>query len=137
VTGPLKTWMVAAIAVAVLLVAGLPALAVTLASRDGDDSSQDHRPGDGHGLGKGQGNGQGHGLGKHLDKKDRKALKGWMEEQRGPGSAWKSLTPAQKAKKMAELSREHADAMKKWADCVAAGQDECERPLPPGLAKRR
>ena len=76
-------------------------------------------------------------LGKHLDKQDRKALKGWMDKRRGPGSAFQDLTPAEKAKKMAELSREHAEGMEKWADCVAAGKDDCERPLPPGLAKRR
>ena len=38
---------------------------------------------------------------------------------------------------MATLSREHADAMQKWSDCVAAGRDDCVRPLPPGLAKKR
>ena len=26
---------------------------------------------------------------------------------------------------MAELSRRHADGMEKWADCVAAGKDDC------------
>jgi hypothetical protein len=125
--GPLKTWMVAAIAVAVLLVAALPALAVTLASSDGD------------GTGRGQGAGHGQGWKKHVEKK--KADKqteppGKARGRHGPGSAWKALTPAQKAKKMAELSREHADAMQKWAACVAAGRDDCERPVPPGHAKR-
>ena len=38
---------------------------------------------------------------------------------------------------MAELSQRHADAMQKWADCVAAGKDDCVRPLPPRLAKKR
>lgn len=57
--------------------------------------------------------------------------------------AWKVLTPAQRAAKMAELAQRHADGMKKFAACVeAAGDDSaarasCERPLPPGLAKKR
>ena len=59
---------------------------------------------------------------------------------RQPGKAaleaWEKLTPAQKAKRMAELARVHADGMERWADCVAAGRTGCERPVPPGLAKR-
>jgi hypothetical protein len=135
-TAPLKPWVVAAVAVAVLLVAALPALAVSLASRDGDDArgGQDGR----HGQGQGQHPGKSGKPGKqHLDKKDRKALKGWLDKRRGPGATWQGLTPAEKAKKMATLSREHADAMQKWSDCVAAGRDDCVRPLPPGLAKKR
>lgn len=129
-TTTLKPWVVAAVAVAVLLVAALPALAVSLASRDGADGSDGARAAQ---------HGQGHGrhLGQKLAKQDRKALKGRLGPHRGPDAAWKKLTPAEKAKKMATLSREHADGMKKWADCLAAGRDDCERPLPPGLAKRR
>ena len=122
-TGPLKTWLVAAIAVAVLLVAGLPALAVALASDDGPSDRAGHA--EQHGK---------------VEKRDRDGGPTWAHGQgraNGPGSAWRSLTPTQKAKKMAELSREHADAMQKWADCVTAGKDDCVRPVPPGLAKRR
>ena len=31
----------------------------------------------------------------------------------------------------------HGVAMRRWADCLQAGRSDCERPLPPGLAKRR
>jgi hypothetical protein len=56
----------------------------------------------------------------------------------GKGSldAWKELTPRQRAKKMAVLTRAHTAGMKKWAKCTAAGRNDCVRPLPPGLAKR-
>lgn len=134
----------AAVAGTVLLVAGLPTLAVALAAGD--------EPGSGaarHGQGwakhfdKHPGNKAGHD--KRSDKaaergerhRDRPSWAHRQDKPHGPGAAWKALTPAQKAKKMAELSREHARGMQKWADCVAAGRDDCERPLPPGLAKRR
>lgn len=65
---------------------------------------------------------------------------------KGPDAAWKEawrkLTPEQRAAKMAELAQKHADGMKKFAACVkdAAGDKaalgKCERPLPPGLAKK-
>ena len=44
---------------------------------------------------------------------------------------------------MKALAKAHAQGMEKWGDCVsAAGTDreeraECEKPLPPGQAKRR
>ena len=56
----------------------------------------------------------------------------------GPrGSAWKRLSPEQRAGTMARLTRSHTTGMKKWATCVAAGQNDCVKPLPPGLAKTR
>lgn len=57
--------------------------------------------------------------------------------------AWRELTPAQRRQRMQALAKAHTDRMTKWERCVAAaGQDEqqraeCEKPLPPGLAKRR
>lgn len=57
--------------------------------------------------------------------------------------AWKALTPAQRAARMAELAQQHADGMKLFAACVkAAGDDssaraKCVRPLPPGQAKKQ
>jgi len=57
--------------------------------------------------------------------------------------AWKDLTPAERAAKMAELAQKHADGMKKWATCVkdagdnAAARAKCTKPLPPGLAKKQ
>jgi hypothetical protein len=56
--------------------------------------------------------------------------------------AWRELTPAQREEKMTALAKEHSDGMARWEQCVAAaGEDrqkraECEKPLPPGLAKR-
>jgi hypothetical protein len=51
---------------------------------------------------------------------------------------WKSLTPAQKAQKMAGLARQRAAALQAWADCLAKSKTpaSCPRPVPPGLAKR-
>jgi hypothetical protein len=56
--------------------------------------------------------------------------------------AWRELTPAQREDKMTALAKEHSDGMARWEQCVAAaGEDrqkraECEKPLPPGLAKK-
>jgi hypothetical protein len=147
----MRTWVMAAVVAAVLLVVGLPVVAVALgagsdgavaqafaagptATADEDDQTE----GDGQRGAKvkdhdarGHRHGppswaQGHGANGHEEKKPGKAA---LE-------AWKRLTPAQKAKRMAELARVHADGMERWADCVAAGRTDCERPLPPGLAKR-
>ena len=68
--------------------------------------------------------------------------------QRGKGTQswkddWRALTPAQKAQKMAVVTRAHRQGMRKWSRCVgAAGSDSakrraCEKPLPPGLAKKQ
>jgi hypothetical protein len=56
--------------------------------------------------------------------------------------AWTELTPAQKRERMAGLVRAHEQGMARWADCVAAAKNDpserasCEKPLPPGLAKK-
>lgn len=56
---------------------------------------------------------------------------------------WRALTPAQKTQTMASLARAHEDGMRNWTLCVrAAGTDAekrrtCEKPLPPGLAKKQ
>lgn len=55
----------------------------------------------------------------------------------GPGKLWKVLSPGQRHDLMKRLSRAHAEGRKAFADCVQAGRSECEKPLPPGLAKRR
>jgi len=58
----------------------------------------------------------------------------------GPAKAakpWKALSPDQRHDLMERLSREHAAGMKAFATCVKAGRDDCEKPLPPGQAKRR
>jgi len=65
-----------------------------------------------------------------------KAAQSWKD-------VWRALTPAQRTQKMAALSRAHEEGMRKWTRCVrAAGTDgakrrACEKPLPPGLAKKR
>lgn len=57
-------------------------------------------------------------------------------------STWHMLTPAQREKRMTELAKAHAQGMREWAECVSSGRDQgtkrdaCEKPLPPGLAKR-
>lgn len=65
-----------------------------------------------------------------------KADQGWKDR-------WRALSPAQKARKMEELARAHEEGMRTWTRCVrAAGADTakrnaCEKPLPPGLAKKQ
>ena len=51
--------------------------------------------------------------------------------------AWKRLTPAQREALMTRLTREHAAGMKAYSACRAEGRADCEKPLPPGLAKRQ
>jgi hypothetical protein len=51
-------------------------------------------------------------------------------------TTWKRLTPAQREATMAKLVHEHTTGMKKFSACVAAGRQDCVKPLPPGLAKR-
>jgi len=57
-------------------------------------------------------------------------------------NAWQQLTPTQRSNKMAALAKAHAEGMRAWVDCVAAAGKssvnlaKCEKPLPPGLAKR-
>ena len=65
-----------------------------------------------------------------------KAMDSWKDD-------WRALTPAQRTQKMASLARVHEDGMRNWRRCVrAAGTDAekrraCEKPLPPGLAKKQ
>lgn len=65
-----------------------------------------------------------------------KTDKSWKDD-------WRALTPAQKARKMEVLSRAHDQGMLEWTRCVrSAGTDgakrrDCEKPLPPGLAKKQ
>ena len=51
--------------------------------------------------------------------------------------AWKRLTPAQREALMTRLTREHSAGMKAYGACRADGRTDCEKPLPPGLAKRQ
>jgi len=118
----MKRWMVVAAAVAVLLLAGLPVLAVTLSGSD-----QDTGPGDRAGHGQGWRQHHMGGTGRHM---------GVPGRHMGPVPGWSHLTEAQRARRMAALAQRHADAMRSWARCVAAGRDDCTRPLPPRLGRR-
>ena len=51
--------------------------------------------------------------------------------------AWKRLTPAQREELMTRLAREHTAGMKAYRACRSDGRTDCEKPLPPGLAKRQ
>jgi hypothetical protein len=61
--------------------------------------------------------------------------KAWKE-------SWHAMTPAQREQRMTELTRTHRQGMRQWQECVAAARDNaaerkaCEKPLPPGLAKK-
>jgi hypothetical protein len=52
-------------------------------------------------------------------------------------AAWKAMSPRERERTMTRLAEEHAAGMRAWAACVADGRDDCEKPLPPGLAKRQ
>lgn len=130
----MKTWLVAAVAVALLLVAGPPVLALVLAS---DDIGARHTgPVPAQTVVKKEpGPGQGQGWRAH----HRVGPPPWASHPRGPQAkvpGWHDLTPEQRAAKMARLAQRHAAAMRKWAACARADRTDCVRPLPPGLAKR-
>ena len=50
--------------------------------------------------------------------------------------AWKRLPPDERRDLMARLVSEHRDGMRAFEECAQAGRDDCEKPLPPGLAKK-
>ena len=55
-----------------------------------------------------------------------------------PGlGSWKELTPDQRDELMKRLTREHRAGMKAYRACRSEGRAGCEKPLPPGLAKRQ
>jgi len=128
----MRTWLVAAVAVVALLVAGRPVLALVQASDDlggtraGPVPTQpvvENSPGRTPGW-------RSH----HRD-----GPPPWASHPRGPRAqvpGWRDLTPQQRARKMARLAHRHAAAMRTWAACVRAGRTDCVRPRPPGLAKR-
>ena len=114
----MKRWMVVAAAVAVLLLAALPVLAVTL-------SGSDQGTGPGDRVGQGQGWRQHHMTG-------RGRRMGMPRHHLGSPRGWSHLTEAQRARRLAALAQQHADAMRTWARCLAAGRGDCTRPLLPG-----
>jgi len=58
-------------------------------------------------------------------------------DTKGWHPTWKDLSPSQRRKTMTMLAHEHEVGMREWRRCVAADQNDCERPLPPGLAKKQ
>lgn len=134
----MKRWLSAAVAVLVTVAlvwlgAGFsgdePATVPAAAAADDDDAEGTEEPSDrgreasaGHGPpawaeGAGGGDAPGH---------DR----AWHE-------AWKAMTPTQREQTMARFAEEHASGMRAWAQCVSEGRDDCEKPLPPGMAKKQ
>ncbi len=77
----------------------------------------------------------GHGYGPppwaHGQSSDRAAKHEWKAD-------WKALTPGERKARMKELARAHAEGMKEFAACAkqADSAKDCEKPLPPGLAKK-
>jgi hypothetical protein len=128
----MRTWLVAAVAVGVLLVAGPPVLAIVQAT---DDIGARHTGSAPTQPVVRQGPEQDQGWRTH----HRDGPPPWASHPRGPRAQapdWHDLTSKQRAQKMARLAQRHATAMRKWAACVRAGRAGCVRPLPPGLAKR-
>ena len=125
------------------MVGSMSTAAYALASNDGSGPAHHGKSG-GHQAGK---------PGKAQDDDESEAADGngpppWAHGHQGKPNqawkqAWKALTPAERAAKMAELAQKHADGMKKFAACVKdAGDDsgaraKCVRPLPPGQAKKQ
>jgi hypothetical protein len=50
--------------------------------------------------------------------------------------SWKKLSPTQREALMTRLAGEHREGMKAYQACRSDGRTDCEKPLPPGLAKR-
>ena len=140
----MKGWsLVVLVAVGVLVIAGLPTLALTLASNESSSNVTTKTAGQGR-----NDHAKGHGPDK-ADKGDAKKHPG-VRGQQGPPkqhrhgwakpkdiSKWQQLSPVQKSQLMARLAREHARGMTQWAKCVQDGGDDCTKPVPPGWAKRR
>jgi len=51
-------------------------------------------------------------------------------------STWRAMPPKERERTMSRLAREHADGMRDFGRCMAEKGDRCERPLPPGLARK-
>ena len=130
----MRRWIPLSAVVAVALVVGLVALVVREAPASVSQpvaatASEDPSAGDENDRGEGHGPppwaGGGH------DKDDRRqGHKAWHD-------AWKAMTPKQREQMMERLAAEHEDGMRDWVRCVADGGDDCERPLPPGQAKKQ
>jgi hypothetical protein len=134
----MRIWVLAAIGA--LLVGGLPTAAILLA---GDDTSASTHHFERTAHGQPWPHGQGPG---HRKQKPGKAWKPGNPGQPFPGGGpgrqrlrlWQSLTPQQRATKVAQLARRHAAALDKWAACLQRRHNlrSCPRPEPPKVTKR-
>lgn len=58
-------------------------------------------------------------------------------DERAWHGVWQAMSPRERERTMRRLAEEHATGMEAWGSCVAEGRDDCEKPLPPGLAKKQ
>lgn len=124
--------VISGLVAAVMLVGGVVA-AATQASRTGDDESSKPAAASAEAVDPpGWARAHKH----HSTGSPGHSDKAWKE-------AWHAMTPAQREQRMTELARAHRLGMRQWAECVAAARGDaaersaCEKPLPPGLAKKR
>ena len=133
-TVSMRRWIPVGAVVAVALVVGLVALAIGDAPETVSEPVAATAADDPAARGEG-GRGEGHGpppwAGSPKDREERRAShRAWHD-------AWKGMTPRQRDRTMARLAEEHAQGMRAWARCVADDGDDCEKPMPPGLAKKQ
>ena len=134
-TVSMKRWLVPALVAAVILALGVFAAVSSKESNDSDDAKNSASHGRKHAddkgaKGKAERDDMGNGPPSWAHSKKGKPDKAAREE-------WRELTPAQRRALIDELISEHAEGMKEWRECVLDERDDCERPFPPGLAKRR
>jgi hypothetical protein len=131
----MKRWLAAGVLVALALAVSVTA-ALTMgsngsggvqqvAAQDPDDASPPGRQGEGP---RGAHENRGHGPPPWAHGREADKSPGWR-------SQWRAMTPRERERTMRRLAEEHAEGMKAWAACVADARDDCEKPLPPGLAK--
>lgn len=130
-----RTWL-AGIAGAVL-VGGLSTGVVLAADPEGDKKGRPSAGAEAH-ADKAKDHGRGHGPpswahGQGSPAKGH-ADKAWKD-------AWTAMTPGERQQLMRDLAKAHADGMRDFAKCVAdargaAARADCDKPLPPGHAKR-
>jgi hypothetical protein len=70
------------------------------------------------------------------DKADKQSKEAKQDKQ-AKHDAWKALAPAEKRELMSGLVREHKAGMADFQECRKASGTDCEKPLPPGLAKKQ
>lgn len=138
----MKRWLSAVVAVALIVtlvwivegssgdgpVAGTVAAAAQDDESEGSGDSGDRRSDRGRGASAGHGPPPwAEGPGRGNDREDDRA---WHE-------AWRDMTPQQREQTMSRFAEEHAAGMRAWGECRSQGRDDCEKPLPPGLAKKQ